>query len=222
MEKLEYLNLDSNNISIIDDNSFFNLKSLESLILSRIKLNLANNTQVLFNLLTNIKLLNLSFNLIEFIQVNTFSNLFKLEVLDLSNNKINSIKEGSFKGLINLKDLYINGNEPDIKIQNTSFSQFEAINTIFIDRSTLNNSDHKSIFIDMVKNKNVNHNKTILKWIYYPSFNLITLNESFYECGLVFELIRFNIQYNLRTESDFSEYLTNCQSSKMKIKKHTD
>jgi Leucine-rich repeat (LRR) protein len=222
LDKLEYLNLHSNNISLIDDYSFSSLKSLESLILSNNELNLANNTQVLFNSLTNIKLLNLSFNSIEFIRVNTFQNILKIEVLDLSYNRIHSIKEGSFKGLINLKDLYLNGNEPDIKIENASFHRFEAIKTIFIDRSILNNSNHKSIFIDMVKNKNVKHNKTILKWIYYPSFNLISVHESFYDCGLVFELIRFNIQYNLKTESDITNYLANCHSSNLKRKDFSD
>ena len=192
------------------------------MILSNNNLNLANNSQVLFNSLTNIKLLNLRFNFIEFIRANTFSNLFKLEVLDLSYNKIHSIKENSFTGLINLKDFYINANVRDIKIENSSFRKFEAIKTIFIDRSILNNSAHKIIFILMVKNRDLNHNKTILKWIYYPVFNLITLNESFYDCHLVYELIRFNIQYNLKTESDFSEYLANCQSIKLKRKDSHD
>ena len=70
----------------------------------------------------------------------------------------------------------------------------------------------------MVNSKNYNHNKAILKWIYYPAFNLITVNESFYDCDLVFELIRFSIQYNLRTESDFTDYLANCQSIELKRK----
>jgi Leucine-rich repeat (LRR) protein len=218
LEKLEYLNLDSNNIGLIEDGSFFNLKSLATLILSNNKLNLENSSQTLFNPLTNIKLLDLSFNLIEFIQTNTFSDLLKLEVLDLSNNKIYLLEENSFSGLVNLRDLHINGNDPDLKIENSSFIQFETIKTIFIDKSILNVSFHKSIFIDMVKNKNSIHNKTILKWNYFQAFNLITLNESFYDCDLVFEFIPFNIQYNLKTESDFYEYLSNCQSSYLKRK----
>ena len=216
LERLEFLNLQSNNIHFIDDNSFFNLKSLETLILSDNKINIGNNTQDLFNSLTNIKLLNLSLNFIEFIRVNTFSNLLKLEVLDLSHNKIHTIKQTSLNGLVNLRDLYINGNEPDLKIENSSFIQFESIKTIFLDKSVLNDSNHKSIFIDMVKHKNSINNKTIFKWIYYSAFNLITLNESFYDCALVFELIRFNIQLNLKTESDFNEYLESCQSRKIK------
>jgi hypothetical protein len=147
----------------------------------------------------------------EFIQMNTFSNLLKLEVLDLSNNKIYSIKDNSFNGLINLRDLYINGNEPYLKIENSSFNQFETIRTIFLDKSILNNSFHKILFIDMIKKKNFIHNKTIIVWSYFKAFNLITLNEPFYDCGLVFELIRFNIQYNLKTESDFSDNLYNCE-----------
>ena len=220
--KLEYLNLHSNNISQIDDISFINLESLETLILSNNNLNLANNTQALFNSLTNIKILNLSFNFIEFIQMNTFQNLLKLEAIDLSNNKIYTIKEDSFKGLVNLRDLYINGNEPSFKLENSSFNQFEAIKTIFIDKSVLNNSYHKSIFIEMVKNKNSIHNKTILKWSYFQAFNLITLNESLYDCHLVFEFIRFNIQYNLKTEADFSDYLANCQFNVFKRKDPID
>ena len=147
----------------------------------------------------------------EFIQMNTFSNLLKLEVLDLSNNKIYLIKDNSFNGLINLRDLYINGNEPYLKIENSSFNQFETIRTIFLDKSILNNSFHKILFIDMIKKKNFIHNKTIIVWSYFKAFNLITLNEPFYDCGLVFELIRFNIQYNLKTESDFSDNLYNCE-----------
>jgi hypothetical protein len=217
LEKLEYLNLDSNDIGIIDDEAFINQKSLETLIISNNKINLKNSTQALFYSLTSIKLLNLSFNFIEFIRMNTFSNLLKLEVLDLSYNKINSIKEESFNGLINLRDLYINGNEQHLKIENASFSRFEAIKTIFLDKSILDYSNHKRIFIELVKIKNFIHNKTILKWSYFQAFNLISLNESFYDCGLVFELIRFNIQYNLKTESDFYDYLSNCQPSEIKI-----
>ena len=64
---LHYLILNSKSISLIGDHSFFNLRSLETLILSNKNINLENNTSVIFNALANIKLLNLSFNLIEFI-----------------------------------------------------------------------------------------------------------------------------------------------------------
>jgi Leucine-rich repeat (LRR) protein len=68
LENLEYFNLDSNEISLVEDSSFYNQKLLETLILSNNKLDLVNNTDVLFNTLTNIKLINLSSNYIEIIQ----------------------------------------------------------------------------------------------------------------------------------------------------------
>jgi hypothetical protein len=218
LENLEFFNLESNGISQIENDSFYKLKSLETLILFNNKLDFGNNTNVLFNSLTSIKLINLSTNYIELIQKNTFSNLLKLEVLDLRNNKIRLIKESSFNRLVNLRELYINKNEPNMKIENSSFNQFESIKNIFIDKSILNDSLHKRIFIEMTNNKNIldKNNKTILKWNYYPSFNLIVLNESSYDCGLVFEYIKFNVQYNLRTESDYTNYLSNCQIMKIK------
>jgi hypothetical protein len=222
LENLEYFNLDSNEISIIEDYSFKNLKSLENLILSNNKLDLVNNTDILFNALTNVKFINLSSNYIELIQLNTFSNLLKLKVLDLSNNKIHFIQKNSFNGLVNLRDLYINGNEQNMKIENSSFNQFETIKTIFIDKYVLNDSFHKRIFIDMTNSKNILHNKTILEWNYYPAFNLIALNETAYDCDLVIEFIKFNIQYNLKTESDYNNYLSFCQSKIMNTKDATN
>lgn len=49
--------------------------------------------------------------------------------------------------------------------------------------------------------------------------NLIAL---FYDFVLVFELIKFNIQYNLKTESDYNNYLSNCQYYIMNGKDVTD
>lgn len=68
------------------NDSFYNSKSLETLILSNNKLDLRNNSHILFNVLTNLKFLNLSSNCIELIQLDTFSNILKLQlkVVDLS------------------------------------------------------------------------------------------------------------------------------------------
>jgi hypothetical protein len=109
-----------------------------------------------------------------------------------------------------------------MKIENSSFNQFETIKTIFIDKSILNDSLHKRIFIDMIENKNILYNKTILKWNYYPAFNLITLNETLYDCDLVIEFIKYSIQYNLKTEMDYCNYLSFCQSRLMNTKNSTN
>ena len=211
LENLEYLNLDSNQISWIEDDAFYNLHALETLILSNNEISLSNNSRNLFSSLSNIKFINLRSNVIQYLKMNTFSNLFKLEEIDLSENKIFFIEENSFNGLINLRELYINENSENMEIKNSSFADFRSIKTIYISRSILNVSSNKVLFINLVSAKNANENKKILQRNYYKSFNLISLNDTFYDCDLVFELIKYNIQYNLKSEIDFSNYLENCQ-----------
>lgn len=57
-----------------------------------------------------------------------------------------------------------------MKLENSSFKEFKKIKTIFIDRSILNDSLHKMLFIDMVNNKNILNYKRVLEWNYYPAF----------------------------------------------------
>ena len=119
------------------------------------------------------------------------------------------------------KELYLNQNQEHMKIENSSFIKFETIKTIFVDRSILNDTGHKLIFIDMVKWKNIRSNKTILNRTYFHAFNLIVLNELVYDCELVFEFLRFDIQYNLRTDSDYDSYLADCQYKQLHRKIET-
>ena len=191
------------------------------MIISNNKLDVCNNTETLFNALTNLKFLNLSSNFIEVIRKNTFSNLLKLRIIDLSNNKIYSVLHSSFNGLINLRELFLNQNKKYMKIENSSFVKFETIKTIYVDRSILNDDVHKLIFINMVKWKNIRSNKKVLDRTYFHAFNLIVPNEMVYDCELVFEFLRFDVQYNLRTDSDYDSYLANCQSKKLKRKNET-
>jgi Leucine-rich repeat (LRR) protein len=189
---------------------------METLIISNNKLDIRNNTEKLFNVLTNLKFLNLSSNSIEIVRKNTFLNLFKLRLVDLSNNKIYSVQQSSFNGLTNLRDLYLNQNQENMTIEKSSFIKFDAIKTIFVDKSILNDANHKLIFIDLVKKKNMFFNKTILNRSYFHAFYLIALNDYAYDCELVFELLRFQIEFNLKTESDYYNYLAKCQNKKIK------
>ena len=52
-----------------------------------------------------LKKLNLSHNLIEFIGQDSFRNLISLKLLDLSFNRLLSIENNLFNGLVNLNDL---------------------------------------------------------------------------------------------------------------------
>ena len=219
LESLEYLNLDSNNISLIENKAFKNSIKLETLILSNNQLDMVNNSNELFNYLSSLKNLNLSSNKIEILQKDTFSELLKLEVIDLSYNKLYRIKEDSFRGLVSLNDLYLYGNDEGMQIENSSLIEFNSIKKVYIDGPLINNSLHKKIFIDLIERRN-QINKTVLNRSYLSSFNLISLNESFYDCDLVLELIRANIQYNLLTDSEFNVYLSNCQHKVLKINRN--
>ena len=208
--QLKYLNLDSNQISLIEEGSFDGLDRLETLILSHNKLDLAFNASSLFNSLSSLRHLSLSSNKIQVLESNLFLNLLKLELVDLSRNQIYLVKEKSFNGLTNLRELYLNDNFHEIEIENSSFVGFQSIQSVYVNRSILDFKFNKNVFIDLVRNKNENNNKTILSRIYYKAFNLISLNDYDYDCDLVYELIRFNIQFNLKTEIDFSNFLINC------------
>ena len=70
VENSEYLNLDSNNISLIEDKAFKNLIKLETLILSNNQLDLVNNSKELFNYLSNLKHLNLINNTFNVLFIN--------------------------------------------------------------------------------------------------------------------------------------------------------
>ena len=150
----------------------------------------------IFNGLSNLKILNLSSNLIEYVERNTFSNLLKLKVVDLSGNLIFKIKQDSFNGLVNLRELYLNHNRRNMKIENSSFNDFNSIQTIYLSRSIFDYSDNKLVLINTFKD--------------------FTLNDDFYDCDLVFEFLKFNILFNLKTDNDYSNYLFNCQFLELK------
>nr|UTM63741.1 sP-TLR2 [Cyclina sinensis] len=90
--KLKYVDLSRNYCSYIGPVAFSNLGEVENLQIQQnfIGLVLASTYKQyqIFNWLTNIKVLNLSSNIISFIPPSTFSKLTKLETLDLSVNNI--------------------------------------------------------------------------------------------------------------------------------------
>ena len=214
LENLEYLNLDNNLISSFESESFISLINLETLILSSNKIRNFNSSNKLFNGLINLKYLNLSSNRLTYLNSYLFDNLNKLEVIDLSNNLIYTIKEYTFNMLTSLKDLYINTNSTaDMIIEMNSFNRLDSITNVYICKSILNNSLTKFIFKDMIKKKNRLTSTSILKREYYKSFNLISvsnIDSIGYDCELTLTFIKYNIHFNLKTESDFYDYLISC------------
>jgi Leucine-rich repeat (LRR) protein len=112
MKKLTNLWLRTNQIEIIEKNSFVGLESLEILKLNGNKLK----TIQTFNSLMNVIELRLSNNRITHIEENSLKELSQLEKLDLSNNQITFIHENTFENLKDLMELLIDNNQ--IKVLN--------------------------------------------------------------------------------------------------------
>ncbi|RMZ96864.1 peroxidasin -like protein [Brachionus plicatilis] len=107
--KLRVLNLNSNEIEILDSNSFNNLKFL--LEINMENNNLENiNSDIFGTNLTSLNTLKLGQNRINRMQNGAFRNLENLQILDLSYNKITSLEKDTLFGLKNLKELYASYN----------------------------------------------------------------------------------------------------------------
>jgi hypothetical protein len=62
----------------------------------------------------------------------------------------------------------------------------------------------------------MNQKTKILNINYLKTLNLLAFNET--DCNLTLYFIRENIHFNLRTENDWHEYITNCEEIKIKDK----
>ena len=212
---LEYLNLENNLIKIVDEKSFVSLPSLETLLLSNNQL--AHLSPFTFQNLTNLKLLNLSHNSLGYLETGLLNSLYKLETIDVSNNNLYLIEEFALNNLFNLKNVYLfNNNNGNVTLSYGSFYRFDSIQNIYIDKEMVNSNLSLHIFIDLVAQKNSLTKKRILNRAYFKSVNLITLNGDFFnsnqtsDCDMTITFIKFNIHFNLKTESDLFNYFSNC------------
>ena len=161
-------------IDSISPNAFENLKRLVEINLSNNQIRNLKKSQ--FGCLENVKEINISFNLIERVSVDTFtSDLKKLEKLLLNNNRINnigianvtslkeinlennqlkSISDKTFDAsLINLKVLNLNNNMID-SIQPNSFKMLKNLREIFLEDNFLKKFEYESIGLSLVNLKN--------------------------------------------------------------------
>ena len=162
-------------------------------------------------------MLNLSSNLVESISSYFLNQLFKLETVDLSCNKIRFLNNFSFNKLLNLRNLHLNENDPNLKLSVLSFQQLESIQNVYLNKDLFykDKNDLNSIFLNIFKFKNSKFSKTVLKRTYYKSLFLITPYEA-YDCDLTLFFIRENIHLNFKSESNIFDYFSGCSQNVIK------
>jgi len=205
MKKLEILKLANNSISWIHSESFIDLINLNHLDLSNNLIIHIGSINYL-NALSNLEMLNFSWNNITNIKNGTFKDMIKLEKLDLSWNKIKSIENNAFFNMENLKDLYLinkPNNENAIYLNKNSFQGLNSIQNVYISHDYLKDNQmnkcvFKSLLYQQKGSKKINHR------IFYRSINLIT--NKIESCEHVLEFMKYNIHLNLKSDLDFENY----------------
>ena len=218
LNNLEYLNLENNSISFIEINSFYNLVKLETLILSSNKLTSFNEDISIFKCMTNLKFLYLSSNQLNTIPSKLFDSLFKLETLDISLNKINFISKFSFNLLQNLRNLYLNGNDPSLRFEsNQTFIRCDSLQNIFLSKAILvSNENNLKVILNLFEEKKKQIDKTVLQRRYFKSLFLIDSNYTDYDCNLTLFFIERNIHFNFKTETHIFDYFGACSMLSIK------
>lgn len=204
MKLLSELNLNSNQISLIEFSSFWDLDMLVSLELANNSLTRLDD-QLFVNLL-QLKYLNLNSNKIEFISPVLFSQLINLEHLDLSFNQLKSIDDFSFLSLSFLQNINIDGNI-HLNFSSYSFYGLSSLKNLFISYQSLTIERNKNILLDSLIPKK---EKTVDELIYFKSINIISENDLI-DCLLVLDFLKKNIQVNLRTDYEMLLFLSSCQ-----------
>ncbi len=108
LKYLKILNLASNTISKINENTFQGLTNLLELNLNQNYIDEIYGD--VFKCLTSLLTLRLSYNNLKTIKENTFDGLINLKDLDLANNMIDSFENNAFNSLVNLKNLDLSDN----------------------------------------------------------------------------------------------------------------
>jgi Leucine-rich repeat (LRR) protein len=208
---LQYVYLQKNKISYLEENIFSPLKLLLLLDISNNRLMLIKENTFLD--LPTLKYLNISSNLLKSVYPRQFLSLVNLIDLDMSNNSIDQIVSQTFSYLTNLQNFFIHLNP--IKTIN-KLDGLYAIKNIYLDsdliiKDMLNVVNLRdSIQIQLYKN-------TSRGIIYLKSVNVITYTRNVTNddlddyCRASMFLIKYNISLNLKTDQDFNNFFSNCK-----------
>ena len=147
---LQRLNLSSNQIIEIKEDTFKSLTNLRELSLGNNKITeIKENT---FKSLTSLQTLHLCDNQMTEIKEDTFKSLISLKCLYIDNNKMTDLKEDTFKSLTNLQRLNLSHN----KITNLPLSILNCrrLETLEINRNEMTLDIRIQRFINRMRNYN--------------------------------------------------------------------
>jgi Leucine-rich repeat (LRR) protein len=186
MPILEHLDVSQNRLIKISENSFVGLKKLRFLNLSGNKLDLQsqfNNISYFHNQIL-LETLDLSFNEIKYLDSNvTFQKLSSLKILNLQNNKLNSIGSYLFGYLIQLTELNLVSNNISFLSEYCLFNQSKlkvlrlSLNQIISTCFFRNNNFTKELeILDLEQNRIAFIEGSTFQ--FYPKLKLLNLNSN--------------------------------------------
>ena len=119
----------------------------------------------------------MSYNRIEFIELDSFQNLNELQMLDLRFNRLYSIENDLFNGLSNLNDLYLLNNFT-FSLHNQSFNYLTNISGIYLSQTMI--EENKCIFMHSIE-RVIKRSVANGTHKFYKSINLISNDSHFYD-----------------------------------------
>lgn len=132
--QLEILKIDHNEITMIEDQSFYNISSLKNIQLNNNKLEFWRSEW--FDESTSLEIINFSFNNIREIPSNAFLNFSKLQQIYFDHNDISGIQKDAFKELRTLAYLGLSHNRlttiDDKSFPNTLRINYFKINSNYL------------------------------------------------------------------------------------------
>jgi Leucine-rich repeat (LRR) protein len=210
-QSLRNLDLSMNKIEHIETEAFHFLNNLEAMNLSMNFLTYLDK-KVLWPLYS-LEKLNLSHNHLEYIGKEHFQMLTKLQILDIGHNRIKFIENDAFKSLEVLEYLNIYSNESDLRVNNQTLKGLYSVKEVYFSELLLRNAsrndleDLKKVF----KSKIYPGLESVREHYYSIYLTAIDLKYDDDGCRHILYFIRYNINLNLKSESQVLEFLVHCR-----------
>ena len=129
------------------------------------------------------------------------------------------MKQFSFTNLLYLRDLFLDDNRLELKIEQNTTVNVTTIQNIYVSRSILMDANNRNYFIDLFKFKNRYPKKRFNRSFFYSLFLISDYDQ--YDCDLALFFIMHNIHFNFKTETDIFNYFSDCSQKRLKTDLNT-